>query len=236
MSDVVVAIILARGGSKGVPGKNLRTVGGKSLIQRAIESATAVFGNERVFVSSDSDDIRSAARSAGAGTITRPAELATDLSTSEFALLHGLEFLDTVHDLKPGVLVLIQPTSPFILPESLEAGLEKILSGEFDCVFSCTESQTFLWKMEFGLAVGVNHNHRERLRRQDIAKEFKETGAFYFMNTEMFRQSKHRFFGRLGIQLVPEWSSVDIDTGSDLARALATVQSHEYLQSSLGKK
>jgi N-acylneuraminate cytidylyltransferase len=235
MNDDVVSLILARGGSKGIPGKNLRTVGGKTLIQRSIESASAVFGVERVFVSSDSDAILTAARALGAGVIKRPDELATDLSTSESALLHGLEFLDTFHGLNPRAFVFIQPTSPFILPESLEAGLGKMLSGEFDCVFSCTESHKFLWKIEGRLAVTVNHDHRERMRRQDTPKEFQETGAFYLMNTEMFRNSKHRFFGRKGIQLVPQWTAVDIDEESDLTLATAITTMPDYLQSRLSE-
>jgi N-acylneuraminate cytidylyltransferase len=234
MNNEVVALILARGGSKGIPHKNLRTVGGKTLIQRSIESASSAFGADRVFVSSDSDAILKAARALGAGTIKRPHEFATDLSSSESALLHGLEFLDAFHGLNPRVLVFIQPTSPFILPESLEAGLGKMLTDEFDCVFSCTESRKFLWKIEDQIAVSVNHDHRERLRRQDIPSEFQETGAFYLMNTEMFRSSRHRFFGRRGIQLVPEWSAVDIDEESDLNLATAITTTLDYLESGLG--
>jgi len=229
----LVAIILARGGSKGVPDKNLRSVGGKTLVQRSIESAISAFGASRVFVSSDSDAILSASRAAGVGVIRRPAELSTDSATSESALSHGLDLLCKTHGLSPKVVAFLQPTSPFVLPASLEAGFRKVLSGQFDCVFSAAESHKFLWKIHDGLAVELNHRHQVRLRRQERSKEFEETGAFYFMNAEMFRTLGHRFFGRIGVQIVPAWTSIDIDEERDFAVAAATLALPEYIESGL---
>ncbi|WP_309615184.1 cytidylyltransferase domain-containing protein, partial [Salinibacterium sp.] len=128
----VIAIIPARGGSKGVPGKNLKTVGGVSLIGRAVASAQAADRIDEVFVSTDDAAIASAARSAGAQVIDRPESLAGDESSSEAALLHALDQLDE----QPGILVFIQATSPFIDPADLDSAVSRVLSGEADVVFA----------------------------------------------------------------------------------------------------
>src|SRR4051812_12992965 len=106
----VVAVIPARAGSKGIPGKNLRTVGGRSLVRRAVESARAARLVDGVVVSTDGDDIAAEAVAAGARVVRRPAELAGDEASSESALLHTLEELRAVGD-EPEVLLFLQATS-----------------------------------------------------------------------------------------------------------------------------
>ncbi|TPW94057.1 acylneuraminate cytidylyltransferase family protein, partial [Schumannella luteola] len=112
MSEVV-AIIPARGGSRGVPSKNLRRVGGVPLVARAVESALAVAAIDRVVVSTDDPEIAEVARARGADVVDRPAELAGDTASSESAIDHTLETL-AEHGIEVGVVVFIQATSPFI--------------------------------------------------------------------------------------------------------------------------
>jgi len=215
-----VAVIPARGGSKGVPRKNLRRVGGIPLIARAISTARAADRVDRVVVSTDDPQIAAVAREWGAEVVTRPAELSGDTASSESAVEHALGELSRF-GIEAEVVVLIQATSPFIDPADLDAAVERVRAGEFDCVFSAVESWGFLWRTASGGAVGINHDRRRRPRRQERQPEFLETGAFYVMDAAGFRSANHRFFGRVGIALVPEAHAIEIDTEEQLALASA---------------
>lgn len=217
----VVAVIPARGGSKGVPGKNLRPVGGVPLIVRAVRAALGVPAIDQVVVSTDHDGIALAALGAGARVIDRPADLAGDAVGSEPALLHALETLrcDTAVD----VLVFIQATSPFIDTDALARAVADVVSGARDSVFSAVPTHVFLWTDSDGGATGVNHDAAVRLRRQDREPQWAETGAFYVLAAEGFRAARHRFFGRIGVAAVDPRGSIEIDAPEDLelAEALA---------------
>jgi YrbI family 3-deoxy-D-manno-octulosonate 8-phosphate phosphatase len=226
-----VAIIPARGGSKGVPAKNLRTVGGVPLVVRAVRACLAADLVDAVYVSTDDAGIAAAARQAGGGVIHRPAEFAGDQATSESALLHGLDELARQGQL-PQVLLFVQCTSPFIAPEDLDAAARLVLEGRADSVFSGVATYDFLWRDAHagvvpgvGAMVGQNHDEAVRPRRQDRRPDFRETGAFYAMSTAGFRRHRHRFFGRTTVVTVSDLSTVEIDTPHDLvlAEALATV-------------
>ena len=217
-----VAVIPARGGSKGVPRKNLRRVGGIPLVARAISTARAADRIDRVVVSTDDPQIAAVAREWGAEVVVRPAELSGDTASSESAVEHALGELSRF-GIDVGAVVLIQATSPFIDPADLDAAVERVLAGESDCVFSAVESWGFLWRTTSGGAgaVGINHDHRRRPRRQEREPEFLETGAFYVMDAAGFHRAKHRFFGRIGVALVPEQHAIEIDTEEQLALASA---------------
>lgn len=222
----VLVVIPARGGSKGLPGKNLLTVGGLPLIVRAVRSARECARVDAVVVSTDDRAIAESARSAGADIVDRPAELAGDTATSESALLHALDAVGAGRvDTDPDVVVLLQATSPFIDPVDLDAAIERVLTGDWDVVFSARRTHVFLWREGLDGAAGVNHDSSVRLRRQDSEPQFQETGAFYVMRTAGLREHGHRFFGRVGIQVVPDRAAIEIDSEADLelARALAPI-------------
>jgi YrbI family 3-deoxy-D-manno-octulosonate 8-phosphate phosphatase len=228
----VTAIIPARGGSKGVPGKNLRRIGGRSLVERAIDACRAARLVDAVYVSTDDAPIASAVEAAGARVIMRPAELSGDTASSESALLHALDQLIMVGE-EPEVIVFVQCTSPFIAPDDLDRAVELVLHDHADSVFSAVATFDFLWRPTgaFGLVTGQNHDPAVRLRRQDREPDFRETGAFYVMSAAGFRSARHRFFGRTAVVQVPELSAVDIDHLDDLILAGAVAQvmapSHE---------
>lgn len=213
-----VAVIPARGGSKGVPRKNLRRVGGIPLIARAIASASAASRVDRVVVSTDDDEIAAVAREWGAEIVERPIELAGDAASSESALEHAVAVL-AARGVRTGILVFLQATSPFIDPDDLDAAVERVAAGESDSVFSAVESWGFLWRLDGSGATGVNHDPRVRPRRQDRELEYLETGAFYVMDAAGFRAARHRFFGRIGVVVVPESTALEIDTVDQLALA-----------------
>ncbi|WP_327063160.1 acylneuraminate cytidylyltransferase [Leifsonia sp. Leaf264] len=219
VADRVVAVIPARAGSKGLPGKNSLPVGGVPLIVRAVRSALAASSIDRVVVTTDGDEIASLARAAGADVVRRPQELAGDTASSEAALLHALDALETASGAAPELTVFLQATSPFIDPVDLDAAVRTVLEREADVVFSAVESHAFLWRAERrggGAVEGVNHTAAVRPRRQDRDVEFRETGAFYVLRTDGFRAAGHRFFGRVAVRLVPDAHAIEIDTAADL--------------------
>jgi YrbI family 3-deoxy-D-manno-octulosonate 8-phosphate phosphatase len=221
----VVAIIPARGGSQGVPGKNLRLIGGIPLVARAVRACRATRQIDHIFVSTDDPAIAAAARSAGAEVIHRPAELAGHTATSESALLHGLDEI-AERGIDPGVLVFVQCTSPFIRPQDLDQGVTLVTGGQADSTFSGIETYEFLWRDAddsvepgTGAMVGQNHDAAYRPRRQDRRPDYRETGAFYVMSVDGFRRAGHRFFGRIRVVPVSELASLEIDTAEELALA-----------------
>jgi YrbI family 3-deoxy-D-manno-octulosonate 8-phosphate phosphatase len=221
-SNRVVAIIPARGGSKGIPKKNLKPVGSYSLLARAIKTSMASKLIDLVVVTTDDDNIKEEAEAFGAIVVNRPKELSEDGSSSESALIHALAELES-QKINPEVVVFIQATSPFIQPEDLDSSVERVLSGEGDVCFSAFETYAFLWKDGVSGAEGVNHDHRFRPRRQDREPDFQETGAFYVMRAKGFLEAGYRFFGKVLTQRVSEVSGLEIDNLEQLeiARALA---------------
>jgi CMP-N-acetylneuraminic acid synthetase len=217
----VLAIVPARGGSKGIPGKNIVPVGGVPLVARAVASAIATPSIDRVIVSTDDDAIAACASSAGAEVMQRAADISGDTASSESALLDVLDRLDAAGEPLPEVLVFIQATSPFIDPHDLSYGISMVASGTADVAFSAVETFAFLWAEGSTGAVAVNHNAEKRPRRQDRAPHFRETGAFYVMRTAGFRTAGFRFFGRIGMVQVRELTSLEIDGPDELALAAA---------------
>jgi len=227
--QTVVAVIPARAGSRGVPDKNLRPVGGIPLITRAVASAHAAELIDHVAVSTDGAAIAAAARAAGALSVDRPDELAGDTATSEAALLHALDDLER-RGICADVLVFIQATSPFISPQDLDFAITRILADESDVVLSAAESHAFLWRMTPAGAEAINHDASFRPRRQDREPQYVETGAFYVMRVSGFREAAFRFFGRIGVVVTDERHSIEIDTPEQLALAEALAVSEAATQ------
>ena len=217
----VIAVIPARGGSKGVLGKNLRRVAGRSLVQRAVDACVATGSIGMTYVSTDDPGIASAARMAGAEVIERPADLSGDTASSESALLHALDQLAAT-GAEPEILVFVQCTSPFIAPGDLERAVDMVSSGRAESVFAAVRTYEFLWRSGAdGQATGINHDAAYRPRRQEREPHFRETGAFYVMSVAGFRAARHRFFGRTAVLEVPELTAVEIDHDHDLILASA---------------
>lgn len=220
----VTAIIPARGGSKGVPGKNLRRVGGVTLVGRAASACGAAATITRVVVSTDSDEVADEALRAGASVIRRPADISGDTAASESALIHALDRLEA-EGASPDVVAFVQCTSPFIAPRDIDEAVARVLSGGADVVFSAVETHEFLWRLVDSGAVGVNHDHSFRPRRQDREPHYRETGAFYVMRVSGLREGGYRFFGKIEPLVVAPTHAIEIDTEQDLqmANALAPV-------------
>jgi N-acylneuraminate cytidylyltransferase len=220
-----VCIILARGGSKGVVGKNLRPVGGVSLIGRSVRAGRAAKGVDAVYVSTDDAAIADEARLHGAHIIDRPADLASDTATSESGWLHAIP---VVAERFPGLdrLVFLQCTSPFTTGADIDGCLEEMTRRNAACALSVYPDHSFLWGLdEQGLGKGMNHDETEqRKRRQDLPPQFNESGAIYCVRRSDFQRVGRRFCGPVAIYPV-DHPPVEIDTLQDIALCSYVAQS-----------
>lgn len=221
----VIAVVPARGGSVGVPRKNLRLVGGVPLVGRTIAAAHSAQRVGDVFVSTDDDDIARVASRFGATIIRRPHHLAGAAASSESALLHALDALQTA-GITPTHLVMLQCTSPFTTGADIDRVVATLISGRAQSAFTVVPDHGFLWRIGAdGCAQGINHDHTgERQRRQDLPPQYRETGAIYAMEVAAFRATGRRFCG--AVLAVPVDSPpLEIDDEADLktADALASM-------------
>lgn len=218
----VLAVIPARGGSKGVPGKNLARLGGVPLVVRAIRAARAAGRISAVAVSTDDPAIAAAATAAGAIAVHRPPELSDDHASSESALAHAVEVLYGRHADELAVLLLVQCTSPFLTPSELDAVVAAVAEGGADTAFTAAPFHGFVWRSA-DAATGVNHDAQGRQRRQDREPEWLETGAAYAMRAAGFAETGRRFFGRTVAVPTDPARLLEIDEPADLDRARALV-------------
>jgi len=209
----VVAIILARGGSKGIPGKNIINFCGKPLIVWTIEQLQQASGVDPIWVSSDSEEILSISQTCGAEIIHRPSEISGDSATSESGWLHALEYIEN----KVGCVDFViapQVTSPLREPLDIERGLCDFQEQKCDSMFSCSLAEDlYFWeKMSDGTLRSINYDYRIRKRRQDIAKQHIENGSFYIFKPDVLRQHNNRFGGKIGFTLMEFWKMFEIDS------------------------
>ncbi|MER7317605.1 acylneuraminate cytidylyltransferase [Streptomyces albidoflavus] len=221
----VLAVIPARGGSKGVPGKNLAEVGGVPLVARAVHACRTARLVSEVLVSTDDPAIAEAARAAGATTVERPAPLSGDTATSEAAVLHALDTDEAGHGRLADVVLLVQCTSPFLTADDVDGVTAAVLEGA-DTAVTAAPFHGFLWRdLATGATPssghGVNHDAAHRPRRQDRPEDLLETGAAYAMRGDGFRAVRHRFFGRTALVRTDPARVLEIDDPHDLARARA---------------
>ncbi|MGW6604708.1 cytidylyltransferase domain-containing protein [Streptomyces sp. NPDC055036] len=225
----VLAVIPARGGSKGVPAKNLAPVGGVPLVVRAVRACLAARRVTDVVVSTDDAAIADAARSAGAEVVLRPAAIAGDTATSEAAVLHAMDAYGAMRGRTAEVVLLVQCTSPFITADDLDGVAGAVTEDGADSALTVAPTHGFIWRQDSAGSAdagasggyGVNHDKANRPRRQDRPQEYLETGAAYAMRAEGFRAAKHRFFGHTALVSTDPARVLEIDDPHDLARARA---------------
>ncbi|MEU7579466.1 N-acylneuraminate cytidylyltransferase [Streptomyces sp. NPDC041068] len=247
----VLAVIPARGGSKGVPAKNLAPVGGVPLVARAIRECLAARLVTDVVVSTDDHVIAEAARAAGAEVVLRPAAIAGDTATSEAAVLHAMDAHEALHGHAVDVVLLVQCTSPFLTREDIDAVASAVVENGADTAVTVAPFHGFIWRdaaddatdegaaldarrtdavggtttlansTRTGGGYGVNHDKSFRPRRQDRPQDLLETGAAYAMDAAGFRTEKHRFFGRTEPVRTDPARVLEVDDPHDLARARA---------------
>ena len=216
-----LALIPARGGSKGILQKNLQMVGGVPLVSRCVLAALDSQRIARVVVSTDDAGIEAAAVAAGAQVVRRPADISGDLASSESALLHALTDLERRGSLE-STLVFLQCTSPFTSGHQIDKVLAALDQPELNSSFAVRPWHGFLWRAD---GEGINHDPSlPRQRRQDLQPAYLETGAIYAMRTAPFRRTGSRFCAPWQPVVVAD-SGPEIDTPDDLAlcRSIAAI-------------
>ncbi|MCQ9074149.1 acylneuraminate cytidylyltransferase family protein [Vibrio harveyi] len=210
----VIAIIPARGGSKGVPKKNIKELNNKPLIAYTIEQASNTKNIDHVVVSTDCNEIADISREYGAEVIMRPQEISGDLASSEDALIHCVK---EFHKRGESVshVVFLQCTSPIRKPSDISECLELVLSNSYDSALSVVENHKFLWRVNAnGIAEPVNYDPQHRKMRQEIS-EFQENGSIYVMKTSDLLKTKCRLNGNVGVHIMDEETGYEIDTPVD---------------------
>jgi len=213
----VVAIILARGGSKGIPGKNIIDFCGKPLIVWTIEQLQQAKGINSIWVSSDSEKILSISQACGAEIIHRPAEISGDFATSESGWLHALKIIENKVG-RVDIILAPQVTSPLRESWDIERGLCNFQEQKCDSIFSCSVAEDlFFWeKKSDGTLKSINYDYKNRSRRQDVPKQYIENGSFYLFKPDVLRQHNNRFGGKIGMTEMEFWKMFEIDSMEDL--------------------
>lgn len=207
----VVCIIPARGGSKGIPGKNIKKINGKPLvcwsIQQALDSQLVNLG---VYVSSDSQDILRIAEQAGAHPIIRPAELSGDTASSESALIHTLNTIQQQHQVD--LVVFLQCTSPIRKPGDIDKAIRCLLENEADSLLSVTKVKDyFVWGYQHGQGHSLNFDYQNRKRRQELPTQYLENGSIYVFRPEILNTKSNRLGGRIAIYEMDKACAVQVD-------------------------
>ena len=212
-----LVIIPARGGSKGVPGKNIKLLNGKPLIHYTIEAALEVFSKDQILVSTDSEEIKSVSEECGITVpFLRPAELATDTSSSYDVLLHAVDFA-AKNGMDFDTVVLLQPTSPLRKAEHI-TGTMDAFEDSLDMVVSVKIADANPYYSLFeenndGLLTKSKEGNFTR--RQDCPEVYEYNGAVYVINKESLLRESLGAFKRVKKFIMPAEASLDIDTDLD---------------------
>jgi CMP-N-acetylneuraminic acid synthetase len=222
-----IAIIPARGGSKGLPGKNTALIEGKSLVQLAIESALSIPEITRVVVTSDDVSVQKIASDLGAEVVVRPAGLAQDNSPIESAILHALAELN-LDPTSTDVLTVIQPTSPLRDKQLLATSISNFIkNGSQGSLFGVVEVEHHPAKMlvvngEF--VVPFTKVEDLSAPRQQLDRVVRQSGSIYITNLQQFLSLGTLFINPVGWVAVSGAEAIDIDTAQDLALAQKTAR------------
>lgn len=215
-----VAFIPVRGGSKSIPLKNIKEIAGKPLVFWTVKAACECKYIDKVYVATDSEDIRKTVEKFKTGrelasfekieVIERSQESASDTASTEFAMLEFAEKFDFDN------IVLIQATSPLLTKDDLECGFEAFMEKEVDTVLSVVEQKRFCWEEnENGFAEPSNYDVYKRPRRQEFKGYLVENGAFYISSKADLLRSQNRVSGKIKAVKMSEDTFFEIDEPSD---------------------
>ena len=206
-----IVVIPARGGSKGIPRKNVRLLGGKPLIAYSIENALNSAHNLKVVVSTDDEEIARISKAYGAEVVMRPKQLATDEVTLDPVIFYTVNQVERNEKVSYDYVLTMQPTSPLLSVVTLDAAISYYLEHDFDTVLSGINQPHLSWTEKDGKIVP---NYKERLNRQYLPKDLFETGAF-FISKRSFVVQNSRFGSNVSVFEIPKKEAIDIDTPQD---------------------
>jgi CMP-N-acetylneuraminic acid synthetase len=206
----IVAIIPARGGSKGIPRKNIKELCGKPLIAHIIGTALKVKEIDRVIVSTEDKEIAEIAKKYGAEVpFIRPEEFARDETPTSPVLQHAVKHLEEKENYRPDIVVLVYPTSPLLKAKRISEGIRMLKEGNFDSILSVVEDRGHYWIEKGG--------KYERLypkvvkNRQFTKPLFKENGAIYAYKRDILMEEAKIIDKKRGLLVMQKEESIDID-------------------------
>jgi pseudaminic acid cytidylyltransferase len=218
------AVIPARGGSKGIPGKNIKLLNGKPLLQYTVDSLLEAGCFDRIIVTSDSHEILSVASDLGVEAHLRvEAEESNDVMMPDIPAITCLETIPI--EVRPEFAFMLQCTSPLVKTETYRNAYKALLENPDATVFAAHKAHVFLWQEssspdEKNTWFPINHPFYERIGRQFVKhQQVNELGAFYGFRTSSFIEARHRFFSQAQPVLLEESEIIDIDTPEDWALA-----------------
>jgi CMP-N,N'-diacetyllegionaminic acid synthase len=227
-SPEILFLLVGRGGSKGLPGKNLREIGGLSLIGYKAVSALRSRYCSRLIVSSDSPEIQAEAKRHGAEVLfSRPPELATDTASSNDVILHAMDWIETRERRRYDAIMVLEPSSPFARPDHYDRAVELFVARKASLVVGMRETEVssiFMGPLASDGSIGVIVEKMlatPALRRQDQAPEVTMNGALYLIGWEAMRKHRKVYAdpaASYGV-LMDRLHSIEIETAADLAYA-----------------
>jgi len=215
-NNETISIIPARGGSKGIPQKNIISVGGKPLLAWTIQQSLCTDSIDKTFVSTNNNEIAKVSKRYGAEVIWRPDELCTDDASAESAILHALDFLDNKRII-PKYIVFLQATSPLRKKDDINNAIRQFKHENADSLISGSKFDDFLfWEKQDGNWKSVNFDYKARGIRQGRKPQFVENGAIYIFKPEILKKYGNRIGGNLELYEMEFWQTWEIDTKEDI--------------------
>lgn len=228
---MALCIIPARGGSKGIPRKNIRLVAGKPLLAHTLEQALGTPSISRVVVSTDSAEIASITAQYGAEVVWRPSEISGDAAPSEAALLHTLDYLRDKEAYEPEFVVFLQATSPIRQKNDIENAVQTFRAQEADSLLSLGPLEGFVWRNEGGALTSLNYDYRHRQRRQDAPEDLIENGSIYVFKPWVLRTYHNRLGGKIVSYRMGAVESLQVDEEEDLVLVEHFIRARQPLRS-----
>ena len=231
MDKKILAIIPARGGSKGLKRKNIRALADKPLISYTIETAKTSKYLDRIIVSTEDEEISSISKEYGAEVpFLRPMELAEDATPGIDPILHCLKWLEEKQGYVPDYVCLLQCTSPLRTNSQIDEAIEEMLEKKADSIVSVYESDKspyWMKKIENGKLKNFLEADMNYARRQDIPKAYMLNGAIYICKTDLLIKNKGWYSENTVPYIMDKITSVDIDDIDDF-RYVEYLMKEEY--------
>ncbi|MFK7833704.1 MAG: HAD hydrolase family protein [Winogradskyella sp.] len=222
-----IAFIPVRGGSKGIPGKNIKSFFGKPLIYWVISELQKTDLIDKIILATDADDIKKVANSFGFNKLQvydRNFKNSQDHSSTESVML---EYINASNYQKSDCFMLVQATSPLTTNVHFSEAMELFQANEFDSVLSCALVKRFFWNAS---GQPENYDYKSRPRRQDFKGALLENGALYINTVGNIIEHQNRLSGKIGIYQMPEYTAVEIDEEEDWIVAESLMRKHVFKQ------
>lgn len=217
----ICTIITARGGSKGIPRKNIKNLNGKPVLAYSIEPSVASDLIKKTYVTTEDEEISKISKEFNAEVIKRPQDLAEDTSSSVDVVLHALDYLENNDEL-PDFFVLLQPTSPLRTTEDIDNSINLFINNKCDALISvCEIDHTSMLSLTLKEGFIIPNCNEEFLskRRQDLPTYYSPNGAIYIITPESLRKNKTFIPKKTIPYVMPKERSVDLDTPFDFKLA-----------------